>query len=116
MVPPIGQIRASKLRALAVTTATRPEALSLREFVPGSEASAWFGIDASKRTPEPKLQTRLTNLGGTVLGRSSADLAKLISDEEAGQPRAGSGTKRTCAQRRSMSDYRAQSAPVLTKA
>jgi hypothetical protein len=81
MVPPIGQIRASKLRALAVTTATRPEALSLREFVPGSEASAWFGIDASKRTPEPKLQTRLTNLGGTVLGRSSADLAKLISDE-----------------------------------
>jgi hypothetical protein len=65
----------------AVTTATRPEALSLREFVPSSEASAWFGIGASKRTPEPKLQARLTNLGGTVLGRSSADLAKLISDE-----------------------------------
>jgi len=56
----------------AVTTATRSEAF---------QASAWFGIGASKRTPEPKLQARLTNVGGTVLGRSPADLAKLISHE-----------------------------------
>jgi hypothetical protein len=70
MVLPIGQIRAGKLRALCGDDRHPLEALPLREFVSGSEASAWFGIGASKRTPKPKLQARLTNLGGTVLGRS----------------------------------------------
>jgi len=67
------------------------------DTLPGYEASAWFGIGAPKRTPEevierlnkqvnvsiadPKLQTRLANLGGTVLAGSPADFGKLISDE-----------------------------------
>ena len=55
MVVPIGQVRAGKLRALAVTTATRSEALpdlpSVGEFVPGYEASVWFGLGVPKSTP-----------------------------------------------------------------
>ena len=55
MVVPIGQVRAGKLRALAVTTATRSEALpdipTVGEFVPGYEASVWFGLGAPKGTP-----------------------------------------------------------------
>jgi tripartite-type tricarboxylate transporter receptor subunit TctC len=97
----IEYVRAGKLRALAVTTATRspilPDVPALSDTLPGYEASAWFGIGAPKRTPEevierlnkqvnvsiadPKLQARLANLGGTVLGGSPADFAKLISDE-----------------------------------
>ena len=77
-------IRAGKLRALAVTTATRSEALpdlpTVGEFVPGYEASTWFGIVAPKNTPteivdklnkeinaglaDPKIQSRLADLGG----------------------------------------------------
>ena len=65
--------------------------------MPGYEASAWFGICGPKRTPaevierlnkevnvsiaDPKLQARLANLGGTALGGSPADFAKLIADE-----------------------------------
>ena len=65
--------------------------------MPGYEASAWFGICGPKRTPEdvieklnkevnisiadPKFQARLAHLGGTALGGSPADFAKLISDE-----------------------------------
>ena len=97
----IEHIRAGKLRALAVTTATRSEALpdipTVGEFVPGYEASAWFGIGAPKNTPaeiidklnkeinaglaDPKMKARLADLGGTVLAGSPADFGKLIADE-----------------------------------
>ena len=83
----IEYIRAGKLRALAVTTATRSEALpdvpTVGEFVPGYEASAWYGIGAPRNTPaeiidklnkeinaglaDPKMKARLADLGGTVL-------------------------------------------------
>jgi len=94
-------IRAGKLRALAVTTATRSDALpdvpALAETLPGYEASAWFGIGAPKNTPaeiierlnkevngslaDPKFIARLANLGGTTLPGSSADFGKLIAEE-----------------------------------
>ena len=97
----IEHIRAGKLRALAVTTATRSEALpdipTVGDFVPGYEASAWFGIGAPKNTPaeivdklnkeinaalaDPKIKARLADLGGTVLAGSPADFGKLIADE-----------------------------------
>ena len=97
----IEYIRAGKLRALAVTTATRSEALpdipTVGEFVPGYEASAWFGVGAPKNTPaeivdklnkeinaglaDPKIKARLADLGGTVLAGSPADFGKLIADE-----------------------------------
>jgi tripartite-type tricarboxylate transporter receptor subunit TctC len=97
----IEYVRGGMLRALAVTTATRspilPDIPALSETLPGYEASAWYGIGAPKRTQEevierlnkqvnisiadPKLQARLTNLGGTVFGGSPADFANLISDE-----------------------------------
>jgi len=94
-------IKADKLRALAVTTATRSEALpdlpSVSDFVPGYEASAWYGVGAPKNTPiaiveklskeinvalaDPKMRARLTALGGTVLDGSPAEFGTLISDE-----------------------------------
>ena len=97
----IEYIRAGKLRALAVTTATRSEALpdipTVGEFVPGYEASGWYGIGAPKNTPaeiidklnkeinaalaDPKMKARLADLGGTVLAGSPADFGKLIADE-----------------------------------
>jgi tripartite-type tricarboxylate transporter receptor subunit TctC len=97
----IPYIRAGKLRALAITTATRLEALpdipTVGEFVPGYEASSIFGLGAPKNTPteiidklnneinaalaDPKFKTRLADLDGTVLGGSPADFGKLIADE-----------------------------------
>jgi tripartite-type tricarboxylate transporter receptor subunit TctC len=97
----IEHIQAGKLRALAVTTAARAEALpdvpTVGDFLPGYEASAWFGVGAPKNTPaqivetvnneirtglaDPKLKTRLAGLGGTVLAGSPADFGKLIVDE-----------------------------------
>ena len=97
----IEYVRAGNFRALAVTTVGRslilPDVPALGETLPGYEASAWFGIGGPKRTPEevierlnkevnvsiadPKLQARLADLGGTALGGSPADFAKLISDE-----------------------------------
>ena len=97
----IEYIRAGKLRALAVTTATRSEALpdipTMAEFLPDYEASAWFGIGAPKNTPyeiidklnkeikaglaDPKLKAQLADLGGIILGGSPADFGKLIADE-----------------------------------
>ena len=94
-------VRTGKLRALAVTTTTRSDVLPdvpvLSDTLPDYEASAWFGIGAPKSTPpelverlnkevnvsvaDPKLQARLADLGGMVLGGSPADFAKLISDE-----------------------------------
>jgi len=97
----IGYIRAGKLRALAVTTATRQEVLpdipTVAEFVPDYEASAWQGIGAPKNTPveiidklnkeinaalaDPKIKSRLADLGGTVLPGSPTNFGKLIADE-----------------------------------
>src|SRR4029077_1421831 len=85
MPPSIEFMRAGKLRALAVTTVTRSEALpdlpSVSDFVPGYESSAWYGVGAPKNTPieivqklskeinaalaDPKMKARLTSLGGT---------------------------------------------------
>ena len=97
----IQYIRAGKLRALAITTATRSEALpdipTVGEFVPGYEASSFFGFGAPKNTPaeiidklnkeinaglaDPKIKARLADLDGTVLGGSPADFGKLIAEE-----------------------------------
>jgi tripartite-type tricarboxylate transporter receptor subunit TctC len=94
-------IRAGKLRALAVTQAMRSEELpdipSVREFLPGYEASSWFGIGAPKNTPaeivdklnkeinaaqaDPKMKGRVGELGGAVLPGSPGDFGKLIADE-----------------------------------
>ena len=97
----IEYIKNGKLRALAVTTATRFEGLpdipTVGEFVPGYEASQWYGIGAPKNTPaevvdklnkeinaalaDPKMKARLADLGGTLLPGSPADFGKLIADE-----------------------------------
>ncbi len=97
----IAYIRAGKLRALAVTSATRSPALpdipTLGEFVPGYEATAWFGIGAPKGTPteiidklnsgvnaglaDPKIKERLADLGGVPMPMTPAEFAKLIADE-----------------------------------
>jgi tripartite-type tricarboxylate transporter receptor subunit TctC len=97
----VEHIKGGKLRALAVTTATRSEALphipSLSELLPGYEASAFFGIGAPKNTPvavvnklnevintslaDPKIMGRLAELGGAPLVLSSAAFGKLIVDE-----------------------------------
>jgi tripartite-type tricarboxylate transporter receptor subunit TctC len=94
-------IRAGRLRALAVTAATRSDALpdipTVGEFVPGFEASFWTGIGAPKATPaeivdklnkeinaglaDPKIKARLADLGGDVLVLSPADFGKYIADE-----------------------------------
>ena len=97
----IEYIRSGQLRALAVTTATRSEALpntpTVAETVPGYEASAFFGFGAPRNTPaavvdklnqelnaglaDPKIRARLADLGGTPLVGSPADFGKLIIDE-----------------------------------
>ena len=97
----IEYISAGRLRALAVTTVSRAEALqdipTVGEFVPGYEASAWFGIGAPKATPaeiieklnkevnaalaDPRMKARIVDLGGDVLALSPADFGKLIADE-----------------------------------
>jgi tripartite-type tricarboxylate transporter receptor subunit TctC len=97
----IQYLRAGKLRALAVTTATRSEVLpeipTLSDFLPGYEASFWGGFCAPKGTPaeivdklnkeinaglaDPKMKARIADLGATVLSGSPADFAKLIADE-----------------------------------
>jgi tripartite-type tricarboxylate transporter receptor subunit TctC len=83
-------IRAGQLRALAVVTATRSDALpdvpTVAEFLPGYEASSWYGLGAPKATPaeiiaDPKNKARLANLGGDALALSPADFSKLIADE-----------------------------------
>jgi tripartite-type tricarboxylate transporter receptor subunit TctC len=97
----MGYIRAGTLRALAVTTAARTDALpdipTVGDFVPGYEASSWQGVGAPKNTPaelidklnreinsvvaDPKIKARLADLGGTPLAGSPADFGKLISNE-----------------------------------
>ena len=94
-------VRTGKLRALGVTIARRldalPEIPTVAEFVPGYEASNWYGVGAPKATPaeiidklnkeisaglaDPNMKARLADLGGTVLAGSPADFGKLIADE-----------------------------------
>jgi tripartite-type tricarboxylate transporter receptor subunit TctC len=97
----IEHIRAGRLRALAVTAATRAEVLpdlpTVGDFVPGYEASGWQGIGAPRNTPpaiidklnkeinsalaDTTIQARLANLGVTVFGGSPADFGKFIAEE-----------------------------------
>jgi len=97
----IQYFKSGQLRALAVTTATRSEALpdlpTVGEFVPGYEASGWNGVCAPKNTSieiieklnrainaglaDPKMKARFADLGATTLVGSSADFGKLIADE-----------------------------------
>jgi tripartite-type tricarboxylate transporter receptor subunit TctC len=97
----VEHVGAGKLRALAVTSATRWEGLpdipTLGDFVPGYEASSVFGLGAPKKTPieiidklnkevnagldDLKLKARLIDLGGTLLAGSPADFGKLIADD-----------------------------------
>ena len=97
----IEYVRAGTLRALAVTTAVRAEALpnlpTIAEFVPGYEASAWFGAGTPRNTPteiidklnseinvclaDPKLKARIADLGGIAITGSPAGFGKLIAEE-----------------------------------
>ncbi len=97
----IAYIRAGRLRALAVTSATRSPALpdvpSMSEFIPGYDATAWFGIGAPKDTPteiigrlntevnaglaDPKIKERLADLGGVPMPMTPVEFGKLIADE-----------------------------------
>jgi tripartite-type tricarboxylate transporter receptor subunit TctC len=97
----IGQITAGNLRALAVTTATRSQALpdipTVAEFVPGYEASTFHGLGAPSNTPaeiidklnkeinaglaDSRIKARLADLGATVQLGSPADFGKLIAGE-----------------------------------
>jgi tripartite-type tricarboxylate transporter receptor subunit TctC len=97
----IAYVSAGTLRALAVTSATRAEVLpnipTVSEFLPGYEASTWFGVGAPKGTPagiidklnneinaglaDPKTRERLAAEGGTALPGSPAELGNLIADE-----------------------------------
>jgi tripartite-type tricarboxylate transporter receptor subunit TctC len=97
----IEHIRAGRLRALAVTTSVRSEALPdvpvVADFVPGYEASTWFGAGAPKGTPaeiidrlnmemnaalaDPKIKERLAGMGGMSLAGSPADFGKVIAEE-----------------------------------
>jgi tripartite-type tricarboxylate transporter receptor subunit TctC len=97
----IGYIRAGTVRPLAVTSATRWEGLpdipTLSDFVPGFEASSWYGIGAPRNTPteiidklnkeinaaiaDPKMKARFADLGGTVLPGSPSDFRMLIAEE-----------------------------------
>jgi tripartite-type tricarboxylate transporter receptor subunit TctC len=100
-VASIEYIRAGRLRALAVASATRSERLpdipTVGEFVPGYEAPTWYGLGTPKNTPaeivaklnkeinaalaDPNMKTRLADLGGDVLALSPADFGKLIADD-----------------------------------
>jgi tripartite-type tricarboxylate transporter receptor subunit TctC len=97
----IEHVRAGNLRALAVTSAARSQALpdipALAEFLPGYEATIWNGVNAPKNTPpeivdklnreinaalaDPKFKAHLAELGATPFPGSPADYAKLVADE-----------------------------------
>src|SRR5262249_4914834 len=97
----IEYIKAGRLRALAVTSTKRSEALpdipTVAEFVPDYEASLWYGIGAPKNTSvevidklnkeinaalaDPRMKARIVDLGGDVLALSPADFGRLIADE-----------------------------------
>jgi tripartite-type tricarboxylate transporter receptor subunit TctC len=83
-------VKAGKVRALAVTTLTRLDALSdlptVNEFVPGYEAIGWYGIGAPKNTPgdlaEPAAKARLADLGVEPMLMTPAQFAKFIVGED----------------------------------
>jgi tripartite-type tricarboxylate transporter receptor subunit TctC len=97
----IEHIKGGKLRALAVTTEKRSDALpdvpTVAETVPGYEASAWFGMGAPKDTPpeiiavlnkainealaDPNIKARLADFGGVPMGGTPADFGKIVVDE-----------------------------------
>ena len=97
----IQHIRSGALRALAVTSGTRSEALpdlpTVGDFLPGYEATAWYGIAAPKNTPseivgklnkeinaglaDAKIKARFADLASTVIPGSSADFGKLVGQE-----------------------------------
>jgi len=97
----IAHIQSGRLRALAVTTATRAKALpdvpTVAETVPGYEASAFFGMAVPRGTPraiidklnkeinaalaDPGVQAKLAELGGTNIGGTPEDFGKIIADE-----------------------------------
>ena len=97
----VAYVRVGTLRALALTSATRSELLpaipTVGEYVPGYEASTWWGVGAPRNTPaeiinmlnkeinaglaDPELKARLADLGGTALPGSPADFGQFIADE-----------------------------------
>ena len=97
----IQHIRSGALRALAVTSARRAEALpelpTVGDFLPGYEATAWYGLAAPKNTSseivdklnkeinaglaDSKIKARLADLAGTVIPGSPADFGKLVAEE-----------------------------------
>lgn len=97
----IEHIRAGRLRALAVTTTKRSEALPdvpvVADFVPGYEASAWFGVGAPKGTPagiieklnkeinaavaDPAIKARLADMGGMLINGTPQEFGKVVADE-----------------------------------
>jgi tripartite-type tricarboxylate transporter receptor subunit TctC len=97
----IEYIRSGRLRALAVTTSTRSDALpdipTVSEYVPGYEASSWYGIGAPAGTPteiidklnkeinaglaDPKIKARLADMGSMTLAGSPSDFRRLIAEE-----------------------------------
>jgi tripartite-type tricarboxylate transporter receptor subunit TctC len=97
----IQQVRAGKLRPLGVTTATRldvlPDVPAIAEFVPGYEASNWYGIIAPKDTPaaiverlnreinailaDPQASARIADMGASPFAGSAADFAKFIAED-----------------------------------
>jgi tripartite-type tricarboxylate transporter receptor subunit TctC len=101
MTSSVEHVRAGRLRGLAVTTAARSEALPdlpiVGDFVPGYEASGIYGIGVPKDTPpdivdklnreinaalsDPRIKTRLADLGGLILSGTSADFAKVLAEE-----------------------------------
>jgi tripartite-type tricarboxylate transporter receptor subunit TctC len=112
----IEYIRAGKLRALAITTATRSEALpdipTVREFIPGYESSQWYGVGAPRSTPaeiidrlnkeinaalaDRKIKARLAELGGTAFAGSPAEvrwMLERITVSQASRPAACRGTR-----------------------
>jgi len=101
MPPSVEYVKAGKLRALAISTASRsdtlPDVPPLGQFVPGYETTAWLGVGAPRNTSlalinrlnmeinagfaDPKMKARFADLGGTAFAGSAADFAKYIADE-----------------------------------
>lgn len=97
----IGYVRTGKLRALGVTSTTRletlPDLAPVSDFVPGYEASSWYGIGAPKNTPteiidelnkainaalaNPAIKTRVADMAGIVLPGSPTDFAAVIAED-----------------------------------
>jgi tripartite-type tricarboxylate transporter receptor subunit TctC len=97
----IAYIRTGELRALAITTATRQPALPdippMGDFVPGYEASGWYGIGAPKSTPakiidklnnavdvalaDPKVKAQLADMGAVPMAMTPAEFGKFIAAE-----------------------------------